>query len=131
MATGCTKIFMLDVHRLVLKKPADKAANPATSPPMSAVTRINNNELPPSGRTFAILSESKPWFLISIMVAINAQRRNTPMKPARKLLPGLMGISNATRKAAIAMLHQGSHMPATNESNAVSMIDTKNFMYTV
>ena len=104
-------------------------ANPPTSPPTKAVTKMSRNEEPPSGNNFEIFSESKLPLLTSIHVASTAHNKKMPRKPARKPEKDLCGMKKVTTKAMMATLHQSRKRPAKKAKVAINKVDKSNFIF--
>jgi hypothetical protein len=54
---------------------------------------------------------------------------NNEIKPAKKLLPMVWGINKATRKATMAILHQGRNSPAMKLNSMIRSIEEIKRMY--
>jgi hypothetical protein len=104
------------------------AAKLPTSPPTKAVIKISKIDEPPNGNSCPIFCDKMLPFFTSIQNATMPHNRKIPIKPERKLLPKDWRINRATRKATIAILHQGRNNPATKLTTAVNMTDNTNFI---
>jgi hypothetical protein len=86
------------------------------------------NETPPKGNIDAILLDRICSLEESIIREKINHNKKTPANPAKKALNGLCRIKMETIKAHTAMLHQGRYRPAVKLNNAVSKIETMNFI---
>lgn len=90
-----------------LRKLAVRAAKPATTPPINAVTSINKYGL----SIFKMTSDTlcaRIWLLLLLIQKLNTPHsKNNAMNAERKLIPVLCGINAATIKETMAILHHG------------------------
>src|SRR5215203_7166672 len=103
-------------------------ANPPTTAPTKAVTRISNADDPPRGNSCAILCERMFSFLTSIQKASSPHKKKIPRKPDRKPRPMFDVKKKATKKAIRAILHHGNISPAIKAITAVSKVANKNLI---
>jgi len=104
------------------------AAEPATIAPINPVIIINKKEDPPNGNSCATLCDKMLSFCISIQSDSTNHNTNIPAKPAKKLRRLDCGISNATIKAIMAILHHGNSNPDIKDNTAISKAANKNFI---
>lgn len=97
-------------------------ARPATRAPINAVTRISSKGL----SAFRINKETLCAKMFSFCELIqNAEaphNMNNAVKPARKAIPARKGITTATKKAMMAILHQGKNKQATKLSSIIKIM---------
>ena len=107
------------------------AAKPATMPPINAVANINKYGLSIFKNTKDILCARTSSLLLLIQKLNRPHNKNNAKNPVRKLMPAPCGINAATINATIAILHQGKYKQDAKLNNAMRMIDTINFMFTI
>jgi hypothetical protein len=105
-----------------------KEAKPATNAPIKAVKIINNIGLSAFKISKDILCVNKKSFLKLIVYIITPQKKNNAKNPDKNAFQGVSGIKAGTKKAEIAILHQGKKSPKLKANNAILIVLAKNFI---